>query len=109
MRLKEDYKKLYEIKLMENKRLEAELKGYIAAQKEEIAKRSEAVEMVQILKTTKDGGSKIWIKIDKLSRTEKYDKQNKKNANRRVTKGKPGGFKGNNKPTFTSPKQRYPC
>ena len=83
---------------MENNRLEAKLKRYIAALKEETEKRSEAVDMVQILQTTKDAESKIEILMEKLIVTENYDEPNEKNSNIWVAKGKSGGFKGNNKP-----------
>ena len=63
--VKEDYKKLYEMKMAENIKLTAELKKYMTALKEETVKRSKAADMVNILRITKDSESEM----DKLMNT----------------------------------------
>ena len=96
--LKEDYKKLYELKMAENVKLTSELNKYMAALKEETAKRSEATDLVNILKITKDSESKIETLMNTLKIQESENDHAIVNTNPWNTQGKDKGFKRNNKP-----------
>ena len=89
-----NYKILYEQKIVENKRLTDELSKYQAALKEETAKRSEALDVIKIMKTTQETESKI----EELSK-EKDDKSNKEGnkLNKWKFVNQNEGFKKNNK------------
>ena len=79
-------------------KLTAELKKYMSALKEETAKRSEAVDMVNILKITKDSESKIEKLMNILKIQDSEHDPEGPNTNAWTIKGKEGGFKRNNKP-----------